>query len=186
MIDHLEASSAHVVATSFAAGSAVWAAAEHPNRIRSITLIGPFARAAKINPVIGALFWLMLNNPFRVKMWLNYYRSLYPTQKPPDFGEYLADLGDNLRQPGRFKAFATLAGSSRQPSEERLSKVKVPTLVIMGTKDPDFPDPVAEARFVAEQTRGRMELIDRAGHYPQTEMPDQTAPFIIDFLRQER
>ena len=186
MLDHLEVESAHMIGTSFAAGSVVWAAAENPDRIRSITLIGPFARIPKISPVMGALFWFMLNNPFRVKMWLSYYGSLYPAQKPPDFGDYLHDLEANLREPGRYKAFAALAGSSRQPSEERLGKVRAPTLVIMGTKDPDFPDPVAEARFLAEQTRGRMELIDKAGHYPQTEMPDRTAALIIDFLKQAR
>ena len=59
-----------------------------------------------------------------------------------------------------------------------------PTLVIMGTKDPDFPDPAAEAKYIADQTSGRLELIEGAGHYPQTEMPEVTAPLVLDFLKQ--
>jgi pimeloyl-ACP methyl ester carboxylesterase len=52
----------------------------------------------------------------------------------------------------------------------------------MGTKDPDWPDPVAEAQFIVEALSGELALIEGAGHYPQTEMPDQTAPAILDFL----
>ena len=54
----------------------------------------------------------------------------------------------------------------------------------MGTKDPDFPDPAGEGAFIASQTGGTLSLIDGAGHYPQTEMPDQTGPIILDFLKQ--
>jgi pimeloyl-ACP methyl ester carboxylesterase len=76
-----------------------------------------------------------------------------------------------------------MASTPRLPCTERLSRVKVPTLVIMGTKDPDFPDPVAEAKYIAGQTRGRLELMEGAGHYPQTEMPEVTAPLVLDFLK---
>jgi pimeloyl-ACP methyl ester carboxylesterase len=89
-----------------------------------------------------------------------------------------------MAQPGRFNAALALARSSRQPSTERLKQVKAPTLVIMGTKDPDFPDPIAEGRYIAEHTGGKLELIEGAGHYPQTEMPEKTAPIVTDFLKQ--
>jgi pimeloyl-ACP methyl ester carboxylesterase len=56
--------------------------------------------------------------------------------------------------------------------------------VIMGTKDPDFPNPVEEGKIVAESTGGRLALIEGAGHYPHTEMPEKTAPIVIDFLEQ--
>ena len=133
---------------------------------------------------MNALFWLMMNNPWRVRIWAMYYGMLYPTRKPADFKDYLNQLMANLAQPGRFDAAKALAASSRKPSEERLKRVKAPTLVVMGTKDPDFSDPVAEAHYIAEQTRGTVVLIDGAGHYPQTEMPDKTTPIVIDFLKQ--
>jgi pimeloyl-ACP methyl ester carboxylesterase len=129
-----------------------------------------------------AAFWLMMNNPWRVRTWKRYYRSLYPTHKPADLGDYLDELGKNLAQPGRFDAAAALAFSSRQPSDERLDQVKAPVLVFMGSKDPDFPDPAAEGRLVAERTGGRLEMIEGAGHYPQAEMPEKTARVILDFF----
>jgi pimeloyl-ACP methyl ester carboxylesterase len=91
-------------------------------------------------------------------------------------------LKKNLAEPGRFQAAAALAASSRQPSDERLERVQSTVLVIMGSKDPDFPDPAEEGRILAERTGGRQELIEGAGHYPQAEMPEKTAAVVIDFL----
>jgi pimeloyl-ACP methyl ester carboxylesterase len=183
MIEHLDAGPAHLIGTSFSAAPVVWAAAERPDSVRSLVLIAPFVRTAKINPIMKALFWLMMNNPWRVRTWAMYYGTLYPTHKPTDFKDYLSQLRENMAQPGRFDAAAALGNSSRQPSEERMQRVQAPTLVIMGTKDPDFPDPAGEGKIVAEQTGGRLELIEGAGHYPQTEMPEKTTPIVIDFLK---
>jgi pimeloyl-ACP methyl ester carboxylesterase len=183
LIDHLDSGPAHLIGTSFAPAPMVWIAAEHPDLIRSLVLISPFVRTAKLNPIMRALLWLMLNNPWRVKAWIKYYGSLYPSRKPADFGAYLEQLKENLSEPGRFDAVKLLGSSSRRPSAERLNSVKAPTLVIMGTKDPDFRDPAEEGRIVADQVGGTLTLIDGAGHYPQTEMPEKTTPVILDFLK---
>lgn len=182
MIEHLDAEAAHLICTSKAAGSGVWAAAERPDRVRSLVLIGPFAHEVRISPIMNALFWLMMHNPWRVRAWAMYYGTIYPTRKPADFQDYIKELTENLAQPGRFAAAAAYGNAPLQPSEERLKQVKAPTLVIMGTKDPGFPDPVAEARYIAEQTGGELEWIEGAGHYPQTEMPEKTVPIVMDFL----
>jgi pimeloyl-ACP methyl ester carboxylesterase len=184
LVDYLDArrGGAHLIGTSFAPAALVWAAAEKPEVVRSLTLIAPFVRTAKLNPVMAAAYALMTTGPWRVAAWGLYYGMMYPTRKPADFRQYVDALKRNMAQPGRFEAAMALANSSRQPSEERLKRVKAPVLVVMGTKDPDFPHPEAEARYVAEQTGGRMALIEGAGHYPQTEMPEKTGDLVIDFL----
>jgi pimeloyl-ACP methyl ester carboxylesterase len=184
LIEHLQAGPAHLVGNSFSAASAVWAAAERAELVRSLTLIGPFVRDARISPIMKALFWLMMNNPWRVSLWGKYYATLYPTQKPPDLSQYLDQLTENLAQPGRFEAAKALANSSRRPSDESLEQLKCSVLVIMGSKDPDFPDPQEEGRIVAERTGGVLEMVEGAGHYPQTEMPEKTFSIIMDFLDQ--
>jgi pimeloyl-ACP methyl ester carboxylesterase len=60
----------------------------------------------------------------------------------------------------------------------------VPTLVVMGSRDPDFPDAVAEARWLATQLHADSLIVDGAGHYPHTEMPARVAPKILAFLAQ--
>jgi len=58
--------------------------------------------------------------------------------------------------------------------------------VIMGSKDPDFPDPVAEAAWVADSLAGPTEklIVEGVGHYPHAEAIDEVAPAIIDYLKQ--
>jgi pimeloyl-ACP methyl ester carboxylesterase len=183
LIEHFDSGPVHLICTSKAAGAGVWAAAERPDYVQSLVLIGAFAHQVQMNPVMGTLFWLMMHNPWRVNFWATYYGTIYPTQKPADFKEYMEQLTDNLREPGRFAASNAFGNASLQPAEECLSRVKAPTLILMGTKDPDFPDPVAEGKYLAQQTKGKLELIEGAGHYPQTEMPDKTAHLVIDFLK---
>jgi pimeloyl-ACP methyl ester carboxylesterase len=62
--------------------------------------------------------------------------------------------------------------------------VHAPALVIMGSKDPDFPDPTAEARFTAEHLGGPAEvvMVEGVGHYPQAEAVDEVAPAIAGFV----
>jgi len=63
-------------------------------------------------------------------------------------------------------AFTATTRTSHAPAEARLDDVHVPTLVIMGTRDPDFPDPTGEAHHVADRLGGEALLTDGAGHYP--------------------
>lgn len=183
LVDYLGPERVHLIGTSFGAAPIVWTAVECPELVRSLVLINPFVRQQKINPVMSALFWIMLHNPWRVRTWMAYYSSLYPSRKPADFQHYLQQLAENLSQPGRFDAAEALGTSSRQPSDERLERVRAPSLVVMGSKDPDYPDPAGEGKIVADRMGGQLELIDGAGHYPQSEMPEKTAPIVIDFLR---
>jgi pimeloyl-ACP methyl ester carboxylesterase len=60
--------------------------------------------------------------------------------------------------------------------------VRKPTLVVMGDKDPDWKDPAAEARWVAETLRGETMLVPDAGHYPMTEYPETVNPAIVAFV----
>ena len=99
-------------------------------------------------------------------------RHALPSRKPADFDAYRAALRANLAEPGRFEAVQAMLRRSDAEIEARLPPVQAPSLVLMGTKDPDFPDPAAEARWVAEQLRGEARMIEGAGHYPQTEVPE--------------
>jgi pimeloyl-ACP methyl ester carboxylesterase len=51
------------------------------------------------------------------------------------------------------------------------------------TKDPDFPSPRTEAGLIAGRLRGRVVMMDGAGHYPQVEFPAETAEAILSFVR---
>src|SRR5207253_3200949 len=111
-------------------------------------------------------------------------KSLYPTRKPADFAEYVALQSARLSEPGRLRALQQMAAASKAASEERIGRVSAPALVVMGSRDPDFRDPAAEARLVAQRLHGTVEMVEGAGHYPHAEMPEQVGPIITRFLDQ--
>jgi pimeloyl-ACP methyl ester carboxylesterase len=182
LIHHLDSGPAVIIGTSMAAGAAVWAAAEAPELVAGLVLIGPFVRG-ETSTFNALLYTALFNRLWGVAAWQWYYGTLYPTRKPVDFAAYKTALGANLKEPGRLEVLQAMMRASKAASAERVGSVSVPALVVMGSKDPDFPNPAGEAAWVAEAVHGRHVLIDGAGHYPHAEMPETTAPLIVDFLQ---
>ena len=87
--------------------------------------------------------------------WKSYLPKLYAGQRPADFGEYRDQVVASLRRPGYARAFSLTTRTSHDPAEARLADVTAPVLVVMGEQDPDFPDPRAEADWIAAALRGR-------------------------------
>lgn len=183
LIRQLDAGPATIVGTSKSGGGAVWAAVEAPERVNGLVLIGPVVRDGMPIWQAKLLFTPLFLKPWGPSVWTKYYQTLYPTQKPDDFTVYLAALGKNMRQPGRMAAARKMMTSSNLASEERLGKVKVPTMVLVGTRDPDFKDPAAEAQRIAESVSGSLQMVEEAGHYPHAEMPEITSQYILSFLK---
>lgn len=182
MIAHLGAKRAFIIGNSMAAGAAVWAAAQVPDRISGIVLIGPFVRDVPAPWWAGPLLKVAMVRPWGAASWSMYYKSLYPTNPPADLGEYRRALSDNLKQPGRMEALQQMMAASKASCEARIPEVKAPVLVLMGTKDPDFGDPAAEANLVANRLHGHLVMVDGAGHYPHVEMHNEVEPVILKFL----
>ena len=182
LIRELNAGPAVIVGTSMAAGAAVWAAAESPELVRGMILVGPFVRGDG-NWFLGSLFSAMFARPWGPSMWKKYYASLYPTRKPADFAQYSAALHENLKEQGRLESLQHMLRASKRASEERIPSVKQPSLVIMGSKDPDFKQPETEAKWVAENLRTKYTMIPDAGHYPHAEMPELVGPLMIEFIQ---
>ena len=112
--------------------------------------------------------------PWAVSAWKAYLPKLYAGQRPADFAEYREQVIESLRRPGYAKAFSLTTRTSHDPAEARLADVSAPTIVVMGERDPDFPDPRAEADWIAQALRGEVAMVPEAGHYPQSQQPEIT------------
>ena len=161
-------------------GAAVWAAAEAPELVKSLVLIGPAVRG-DLNWQTKVLLRVLFARPWGPAMWGWYFNKLFTSRKPADLEAYRAGLRRNLAEPGRIESLGQMMLISKDASEERLPRVLAPTLVLMGDKDPDFK-PEEEARFVASSLRAPYHMIEGAGHYPHVEMPEVTTPLILSFL----
>jgi pimeloyl-ACP methyl ester carboxylesterase len=184
MIRHLGASKAFIIGNSMAGGSAVWAAAEIPDNVAGIVMIDPFTREMPTSSLLLAFLKVAMLRPWGPSFWSMYYGSLYKGAPPADLDSYRAALVANLKQPGRIEATKGLIFASQAPCEARIPKVHAPVLVVMGTRDPDFDNPAAEADWVATHLHGKKLMVDGAGHYPHVEYPDVVAGAVVSFMKE--
>jgi pimeloyl-ACP methyl ester carboxylesterase len=191
LLRELDAGPAGLVGQSMAAGAVAWAAAEAPDRVESLVLIGPFVRdvpptswlqGALMNGLVNG----MLQRPWGASAWSSYYDSLYPSAKPVDLPAYRAALSANVAERGRLEALRAMMNASKADVDARLEQVRARTLVVMGTADPDFDGfvggPAGEARVVADRLHGQVLMVEGAGHYPHVEMPARVDPAIVRFV----
>ncbi len=184
LIEHLEAPSAIILGTSFAAGSALWAAHDEPARVRGVVLLGPIVRDLEPSSFQKLALRIGFAGPWRVWFWTTYWNSLFPSRKPVDHGQVKAALTQNLREPGRMAALLAMIGLSKADTAAMVTTSRVPALVVMGSRDPDFPDAVAEARRLAAELRAESLIVDEAGHYPHAEVPERVIPELLSFIAQ--
>ena len=130
--------------------------------------------------------------------WATYYKTLYKDNPPEDLEQYTANLLANLKEPHRFNAvyysmFASKGAqiylksySSLESCTKRIAELEAPTLVIMGSKDPDFSSPESEVKWIESHFKGLAKgvMVEGAGHYPHVEFPDKTKNYILEFINQ--
>jgi pimeloyl-ACP methyl ester carboxylesterase len=181
LLRHLDAGPAILYGTSNGAAASVYADAEAPELIRGLVLVAPFVRDGKMSFAQRQLMNVMRVPGLATPLYLSYFPKWEP-HKPADFAEYRARLAANLREPGRGAVIkAYMLEQSHAAAEARLGQVTAPALVIMGTGDIDWPDPVAEGRWVADQVSAELVLLDGAGHHPHVEFPREIADAVIAF-----
>ncbi len=186
LLRHLDAGPALIVGCSSGAATAVWVAAEAPDLVSGIALIGPFVRDGKPNLAVKIAHAIVAVPGLARPFWNAFFPTMYPGDKPADFAAYRKRLDANLREPGRPKAAeAYIRKMSHAESEARIPRVKAPALVLMGTADRDFPDPVAEGRWVAGALHGDLVLVEGGGHHLQAQYPQRVAEAVIAFRAAE-
>lgn len=178
-----------LLSNSYSAAASIVAAADAPDLVAGLAMTGPWTRSPQPAPGIRGLTTKVATALVgRVAAaWTAYYRSLYKGAKPADLRQYTKDLAANLRQPGRLAALRGMLAGGHDAAAARLPEVRCPALVVMGTADPDFPDPVAEARWIQQQLAASgtdvvVELLEGCGHYPIAEAPEATGKAVLAFL----
>jgi pimeloyl-ACP methyl ester carboxylesterase len=153
---------ARIPPSSNPAGAPLWAAHDAPERAAALVLLAPVLRdPPKPTPWYGrAALAAGFAGPWRIQFWLWYWDSLFPTNRPPDQAVYRLALGNNLPEPGRMDALKTMVHLSKTDTAAIVNQVKTPTLIVMGTKDPDFDDPAVEAKWASQQLYNHLASLD--------------------------
>lgn len=181
LIRHLDAGPVLLYSNSYTSASSVHLAADQPGLLRGMVLAGPFVRTPPPGTMAKVMTFLITRPMLTRTMWMTWFPKMFP-KRPADYDAIRAAVDANLREPGRAQALARMFASGHQAAEAKLPRARaagLPTLVVMGTADKDFPDALAEGRFVAQSLGGRLEALEGYGHQPHEEAPAAVAELIL-------
>ncbi|HET8980399.1 MAG TPA: alpha/beta hydrolase [Solirubrobacteraceae bacterium] len=183
LIRHLDAGPALVYGTSNGAAAGVYLAAEHPELVRGLVLAAPFVRDGQMSWIQRRLMDVMRIPFLTLPIYMSYFPKWEPRRpRTADFDEHVSRLRANLSQPDRRHVIcAYMFEQTHREAEARLGRVRVPSLVIMGTADVDWPDPAAEAEWIVSQLHSDWLMLDGAGHHPHVEYPAEVADAVVAF-----
>jgi len=184
LIRHLGGQPAYIVAHSYNSSSAVCAATMAPELVAGLALHGPFVRDHGPQWQSRLINGLLFGGPWALTLWRLYYANAFPLRKPADFAQYAQAQLAMLRQPGRLNAMRKVAHGSFDAATKRLGEVQAPTLILMGSRDPDYK-PQQEADWIAAHIpNSKVQMVEGAGHYLVAEAPEIAGPAIINFFLQ--
>ena len=178
---------ADVAGHSYGGGVALWLAARHPGRVRSLVLVDStlpsygFERRSNVarsrTAVSAFLRGVALRRGF-VRSALE--RSFFDDALVTDelVGAYLA----RLRVEGAVDAYRGLTLPTKEPRPEvDLTTVGQPTLVVWGAEDELLPLRWGE-QAASAMPRARLVVLDRCGHIPMEERPEELVAAVVPFL----
>lgn len=183
LLAQLGASPAHLVGLSMGGMVDMRLALAHPEDVRSLALLDTSAEeeVAERRPQYEALAAAS--------------RASGPQSVVDGVAGFMFSQGFRQSQPEKVEAFkeqfirynvegialATMAVTRRTSVLERISEIRVPTLVIVGGEDiATTPD---KAQRIAERISGaRLETIAGSGHASTIEQPERVSQLLLEFL----
>lgn len=184
VLDHAGVASAHVMGASMGGVLAMIAALQHPERVRSLTLV---CTAARLQVWRRELFegWINTAETSGMRTYVTQNLSWMVGQQSWRRLWPLANVIGPLavRAPvhglvGQIRGMLDAADSSIA----RLGEITVPTLVIVGSNDILTPPPDSEL-LAAAIPNARLEIIHGAAHGLMIEHASTFNRIVLDFLR---
>lgn len=176
LIEHL-GGPAVVMGNSMGAAAALWAAAERPEAVAGLVLLGPFVRDADVPAWRATATRLVIRaallRPWGPAAWAAAYRSFAvgadrrPRSErragtgsqsrvrgrlPEGFDAHVAQIRASLKDPAHLASLRDLVRDlTHREVHERLDAVRAPVLLVMGAQDPDFADPAGELAYIEQR-----------------------------------
>jgi pimeloyl-ACP methyl ester carboxylesterase len=174
-----------VVGNSLGGGAALLLAADHPERVAALVLVAPATPEGPIVwpvrllriPGLGELSLALSNRALAahgLRRW-QYARGERVTEQAVD------DAWRPLRVPGTRRAALAAIRSDPRPYVGVESRIRVPTLIVWGSRDRLVPTTDAE-RVHSRISGSRLVILPDAGHLPQREQPEAFAKAVAGFV----
>lgn len=187
VLDTIRVARAHLVLHDFGGAWGLQWAAEHPDRVGSLTLINTgvlvdysWHLMAKIwrTPILGELVMATATRTaFRMMMRIGNPRGL-----PLEFVDRMYDDFDTPTRKAVLKLYRASPTNMIEALGRPLRAIDPPTLVVWGAQDPYIPRTQAELQ---KQTfpRAEVHLLHDSGHWPFVDNPDRVRELVVPFLQ---
>lgn len=186
VMDALGIDKAHLAGHSYGGGITIWLASRHPERVRSMVLVDSSAptyandrrnRLLGLRPIASlALRALLRPDSVRKSLLSSVYDDSLVTP------ELVREYYDRLRIEGVLDAYVGLTAPVRKPPEPvRLEAIDVPALVVWGSND-QLISVHAGSRAAQQFPNGELVVLERTGHIPMEERPEELLQAMIPFL----
>jgi 3-oxoadipate enol-lactonase len=177
VLDHLEIKNTNLIGQSMGGGTCLGFAVAHPERVQAMVLADTSGGIS--DPDLLADF--RIRAPHLPQQAGERALSLRFREQQPDKAFLYAALGEIARPPReKFVDFMT---DSSGPDIQQLSRIKTPTLVIVGAEDVVIT-PENAATLAKRIPDAQLETVPEAGHSVYFEKPDVFNALVDTFLTQ--
>jgi pimeloyl-ACP methyl ester carboxylesterase len=197
VLDATGTSSAVLIGLSGAAVPQIMVAADRPERVIALVMIGPAVPLGERNPDRNVDFEEPLEEPIDRQGWAMQNRQFWRH----DFRRYLEFFFDQAfaephstkpiedavgygldTDPETLGSTMSASGLGRADLLERCARIRCPTLVIQGDRD-RITHPTKGIELAKAIQGARLELFEGSGHIPNVRDPVRVNLVIRDFLR---
>jgi pimeloyl-ACP methyl ester carboxylesterase len=169
-----------MVGTSLGGEVVAECASTQNNRIKKAVMSSPAGIMKKPTPALDAYIMAALHPTFES------VKSAYQimTGKNTEVSDQsVENFISNMEKPNAKMAFlSTLLGMKNSPViTEKLSLIKIPTLLIWGSNDRIIPVEYSKD-FASSIPNCELVIMDECGHIPYEEKPSEFSKLVLDFL----
>ncbi|MBL7826684.1 MAG: alpha/beta fold hydrolase [Saprospiraceae bacterium] len=166
----------HVLGNSLGGHVAILFALANPDRIASVTLTGS---SGLFESAFGSAFPKRGDYDYiKAKTAETFYDPAVASKELVD--EVFGIVNDRNKA---IRVVATAKSAVRHNLADKLHKIKAPTLLIWGMQDTITPPFVAE-KFHELIENSQLHFIDKCGHAPMMEKPEDFNQLLSDFLKE--
>ena len=182
MLEQLGVRRAHFVGHDFGGPFSIGAVLARPQAAGSLSFINTgilkgyrWHKWARIwrTPVVGELFMFFLNEP-------NFKKGFQ--RLPPDFVEQMWRHFDARTKRVVLDLYRGTNTEDMSPVADALRKLDLPSIVVWGVHDRYVPVEFADTNKEA-LPRATVHRIEKAGHWPFIDRPDEVAAVLLPFLK---
>lgn len=175
------AASVVLVGASLGGAAALELAAARPDRVSAVVLLAPqvYERAPAPPPFLAPFGADILRS-----VWLRERAAGLAYADPALATDEAMRLGRlHCLRTGWKEALIAFMATGGFRADESLAAVRCPVLVVVGSAD-RIVSPASASRLVGALADARLVVLDRCGHVPHLEKPQETAGAIAAFLRE--